>query len=313
MTYRYQQFAERHLAITDISGEEAMVRCPVHDDSKASMQFNLRSGLWVCFACKEGGSIKRLARELGIDFSDNTAPDLEEVRRKLKMLNVPNKEAGQPKPIDDSILARYRFPTEYWKSRGLKKKTIDVFELGYDIMHNAATIPIRNQKHQLLGVVKRFLDDDVDLRYRYPKGFKRSKNLMYSGMVEEAESTTCVMTEGSVDSMAVWQAGIPSVPLLGSSLSLPQVLILRRLGITDLVTFFDNDKAGRSAHDSCIGLKHHNRKGEIHTEYVPQLDLRRWFFVRQVNYESGMPSDPGAMASHPKMIRRAVREASRIR
>ena len=80
MTRMYEDFARKHLDIVNTTGDEAMVRCVVHDDSKASMQFNLRSGLWVCFACHAGGSIKRLCRELGISTFSEPEPDLNSVR-----------------------------------------------------------------------------------------------------------------------------------------------------------------------------------------------------------------------------------------
>jgi DNA primase len=306
----FEDFAKRHLDVANVSGEEAMVRCVVHDDSKASMQFNLRTGLWVCFACHEGGSIKKLCRELGISVYAEPEPDIDDIRRKLRELEHPTKQRLQVQ--DESLLKRYSLPTRYWTGRGFDQKTIKAFDLGIDMMSNAATIPLRNEHGQLLGVIKRYLDEDVELRYRYPKGFKRSMNLFGSWLVEEADTDMVVLVEGSVDAMKVWQAGFPALAIYGSSLSPTQARLLRRLGVGQVVTFFDNDKAGREASAWCLGQKTKRRKaknGRRYTvqEYDPRVDLRRWFLVSQAGYKAGWKSDPGALSA--KQIRKAVTQA----
>lgn len=306
----YEDFAKRHLDVTNISGEEAMVRCVVHDDSKASMQFNLRTGLWVCFACHEGGSIKRLCRELGISVFSEPEPDLDDIRSKLRELDHPVKQ--RLKVQDEALLKRYSLPTRYWLGRGFTKKTISAFDLGIDMMNNAATIPLRNENGELLGVIKRYLDEDVELRYRYPKGFKRSQNLFASWLVEEADTDLVVLTEGSVDAMKVWQAGFPALAIYGSSLSPTQARLLRRLGVGQVVLFFDNDKAGREATAWCQGQKTKRRKtkdGRKFTvqEYDPRVDLRRWFLVHHAEYRPGWAKDPGALTK--KQIKRAINDA----
>ena len=77
--YPYAEFAQKHLDVINRNGDEWMVRCVVHDDSKASMQFNVRKGVWVCFACHAGGSIKRLCREMGISELSEPEYDIEEL------------------------------------------------------------------------------------------------------------------------------------------------------------------------------------------------------------------------------------------
>jgi DNA primase len=301
----YLDFAQKHLDVVNISGDELMFRCPVHDDSRASAQFNVHSGLWCCFGCHEGGSIKRLCRELGITPLSEPEPQLDDLYRKLRELKHPTKEHRLDMP--ETSLRRYDLPTRYWAGRGFRPETIKAFDLGMDMMSNAATIPLRGENGNLLGVIKRYLDDDCDLRYRYPKGFKRSHNLFGSWMVEHHPSDLVVLTEGSVDAMKVWQAGFPGCAVYGSSISPEQIRLLRRLGVGQVVLFFDNDRAGKQATELCQGRKTRVRKGKKFVRYDPRTDLRRWFLVSQVDYRSGWPSDPGAMTDD--QIRRAVKKA----
>lgn len=309
----FLDFANKHLNVVQMSGDEAMVRCVVHDDSKASMQFNVRKGMWVCFACHAGGGIKRLCRELGITEYSEPEPDLDDIYAKLKELSM-EPQRGVPKAKPESLLKRYDLPTDYWLNRGFKEETIKAFDLGLDMWDDAVTIPLRDDAGRLLGVIKRYLEEDVDLRYKYPKGFKRSMNLFASWLVEAHASDHVVLVEGSVDAMKVWQAGIPALAIYGSSISPAQVRLLRRLGVGQVTLFFDNDKAGREAADCCLGIKHHTKKGKksgerVHyTEYDPRTDLRRGFLVSRVAYPASYPGDPGAMSN--KQIKRCVNGAS---
>jgi DNA primase len=307
----YEDFARKHLDIINVSGEEAMVRCVVHDDSKASMQFNLRTGLWVCFACHEGGSIKRLCRELGIPIAAEPEPDLDDIYAKITELGKEPKK-GNKGVQPESLLKRYSIPTRYWAERGFDKKTVKAFDLGNDPMNDAVTIPLRNDAGQLLGVIKRYLGDDVELRYRYPKGFKRSLNLFASWLLEHTDTDTVAICEGSLDAIKCWMAGVPAVAVYGSSISRSQIRLLRQLGVGHVVLFFDNDKAGWAANDLCVGIKHHSRAGRNgervqSKQYDPHYDLRRWFLVSQVKYQKGWADDPGALT--PKQIRKAVSKA----
>lgn len=69
-----------------------------------------------------------------------------------------------------------------------------------------------------------------------------------------------VITEGSVDAMAMWQAGIPAVALLGSRVSDNQARIIRSLGAREIVSALDNDKAGHigthELHAQVTGVRH---------------------------------------------------------
>lgn len=278
-----------------------MVACLWHEDSKASMQFNIEKGLFVCFGCGAAGGMKKLERHLGIRVIEDQI-DIQSIREKLAALK---REPRADLPVlDESHLLRYKFPNRYWKGRGFDDSTIKAFDLGIDPMGDFASIPIRNVNGELLGIIKRFLAKDADLKYKYPKGFKRQLNLFGSWMVEQDEDAyTVVLNEGALDSIKVWQTGIPAMAVYGSSISPSQIRILRRLGVRKVILFFDNDAAGIKASMGALGVKIHTEKSRktgksFDTwEYDPLTDLTRDFLVEIVVYEDGVPDDPGAMSS----------------
>lgn len=278
---QYASFVERYLDPVSVSGNEAMCVCIFHDDHNASMQFNLDKGLFTCFSCNVGGSYKKIERKLGISHTD-IGVGLDVIHRKLNDLK---RNAGLdegPRLLPESTLQRYTMPTDYWETRGLWKSTIKAFDLGYDIMADAATIPLRTVSGDLLGVTRRFLDPDADSKYRYPKGFKRSDHLFGSWLVANDPSASSVaLTEGQIDAMTLWQWGVPAMAVYGSSISVEQIRLMRHLGLSQITLFFDNDNAGFELSRRCRGWKQVD--GGVWKK-LPDLDLRRYFDVKMVKW-----------------------------
>jgi len=336
--FQYSDFAEQHLDVGNVNGSEVMVRCEFHGSSKYTLQFNLQTGLWVCFSCGEGGGIAKLGEQYGVLNVRAMEPDLkrtvQHVQETLRELNRPKK---QPSFADDESLQRYAFPTPYWGRcsqdrrppqgctgkvgcsfhRWLKQDTVQQFELGYDIINNAATIPARDMEGRLAGVILRYLDPDVDLRYKYPSKkkspFNRQDYMHGAHLVEQSNSNMVCIVEGSIDTAKVWQAEIPALGQYGSSITPNQVRLLRRLGVGEIVLFYDNDKAGRKAELYAQGIRLRSDHGKQYQEYDPRTDLRREFLVRAVRYDRNplLSNDPGGSSS--KAIRRAVDSAVRLR
>jgi len=232
--------------IATVSGDEMLVRCLFHADSNASMRFNTSRGLYICFTCGASGNIKKLMKHLGKNYRE-PEPDIADVLRHIEYLQHPPDESTPILP--DSSLSRYRGRTGYWEGRGLTQETVDLFNLGFDLMYDQATIPVRNEKSELVGVIKRNLDAGRGMpKYMYPKAFPRKHLLFGSWLVaDDPEVDTVVLVEGSLDAAPIWQAGHPALGQFGSSLSLDQVNLLRRIGVKKVVLFYDNDPAGVDA------------------------------------------------------------------
>lgn len=283
---KYEDLVERHFQVVLRSGDEWMCRCLKHEDTSASLQFNVEKGLFYCFSCHWSGNVKTLTRELGESFRETV--DVSDVLKRLDALDAQAKQVAF-KPLPETVLRRYDFPTDYWSGRGFTDTTIDVFQLGYDPLENCATIPIRTVNGGLLGVIRRRLIDDGGPRYLYPKGFPRKTSLFGSWLVAKSASEHAVLVEGSVDAMSVWQSGYQGLAQYGSSLNPAQVRLLGQLGVQHVTLFFDNDKAGWAATDIAA-------------------DLLRDFYVDVVRYRRSDPKDPGA--TDPGTIRHRIDRAA---
>lgn len=294
---QYSDFAERNLDVASRFGNEVMARCVFHDDSRASLQFNVAKGLFVCFSCGARGSIKKLETQLGLSHGQMTQEaDVADIRRRLDLLDA-TKTRSEVIYLPESTLDQFTYPTDYWTHRGFLPETVEAFDLGYDPLTNAGTIPIRDMDGLLLGVIRRYLDEDADPRYKYPFQFKRRMNLFGAWLVAiDNECDTVILTEGSLDAIKVWQAGYAACAVYGNFLSTAQIRVLRRLGITNVVLMHDNDRGGEDLRDMALG--YHNQRNRrnriVEQEYVRETDLRYSFHVSEVRWPRTGPKDPAA-------------------
>jgi DNA primase len=226
--------------------ENAMARCPLHEDRTPSLSVNLSNGLWVCFSCGEKGGLAKLARVCG--------GELDEAELAIRSARAIGSEAAfygelpdfamlaheqharalaeQPKPIVD-----------YFVERGLHQGVFRHFRLGWDGMK----------------ISQPFYDDGkvVGIKYRYPDGHKDSekgsRRAIYN--IDDVRGKPIViLCEGESDTHAVWselkrrgagdEVAVGGVP--GASVSKAQV----ELWLLDLVwarrvyVLFDDDEAG---------------------------------------------------------------------
>jgi DNA primase len=218
------------------SGNEFLCRCPWHNDKgKPNLYVNGVKGLYFCQACGVRGHLRKIASQL-------PAASTEDVRDRLKLMA--EKASNQRRVYPEAWLKRFDNVHSYWEKRGFSEASVARFQLGYDPMANMLTIPVRDPRGQLLGVLNRVLDNTKP-KYRYPKGFPISNHLFASWLITEQRKVAIV--EGSLDAIACWDAKVPALGLFGSRLSEKQALVLIRLGIEQVVIFTDNDEAGQGA------------------------------------------------------------------
>tara|TARA_Y100000310_G_scaffold339754_1_gene433456 strand:+ start:14310 stop:15164 length:855 start_codon:yes stop_codon:yes gene_type:complete len=244
---RYERFAEDTFDIMGTSGQEVLALCPFHDDHRPSFYFNQNSGLWVCHACGAKGNIQTLKRA-GYDPKPEVA--LHEIQHNLQSLKeTPTREDHSFYP--EGWLARFDNHTPYWAKRGFTRDMVKKFQLGFDPGTNSATIPIRNADGRILGVIRRSLAPMAKVRYMYPKGLKINELLFGSWLRPEG---IVALTEGSLDAIKCWQAGVPAMAIYGARMSRKQGGLLRRLGVRTTVLMLDNDKAGKQGTDQVASM-----------------------------------------------------------
>lgn len=231
-------FVASNFTVVTQSSDEWDCLCPWHGDKTPSLRINIKKGLYFCHGCHKKGSIERLAEERGTTIAQ---PDIkDQMQMMVEQLHAP---ARRDRIYSDSTLAQYKGSTDYWsKMRGLGQATIDSFDLGQDEIERAAIIPMRSYTGDLIGLIKRRFGN-VRPKYLYPVGMRKADHLFGSWMLEQSHQRVAIV-EGSVDALAMWDAGIPALAVLGSRISDNQVALLNRLGVDDVVLFTDNDAAG---------------------------------------------------------------------
>lgn len=244
------RFLERHLIIGVRTGDEWMCTCPFHEETHPSMSVNVAKGVFVCFACGAKGHVNRIAQHLGVEGFGITASDEVALASQItRALDVFDQSQRSVQVMPTVALEPFYLDRGLWYwvgERGLSEDTVVGFGLGFDLIENAAVVPMHDIVGNLLAVSRRYIDHS-EYRWKYPRArYKKSHNL-YLGH-ECWHQETIVVTEGQVDALKVWDAGFPAVALCGSSVSVQQVELLRRLAPERIVSMFDNDDAGRRGH-----------------------------------------------------------------
>lgn len=190
-------------------------------------------------------------------------------------------DSEDEKEISEDVLNRYRVNTSYWlEDRHLDQATIDLFQLGYDAISDAVTIPVRDINGHLYGVTRRFLSDVYKgARYKYPYNFSASRNLFASWLSDTYNMSTVSMHEGAIDAMRLWKLGIPATALYGSSISPYHIRLLLEMGVKTVVYFGDSDSAGQRSKQRAKGWW---IQPDGRYKYKPETDLTKHFIMKHV-------------------------------
>lgn len=227
--------------------------------------------LWKCWngKCNKRGNIFSLLTQKGYSpneaqkmlFSGISSPDdFEELMQDL--LSEPEEEENVWDGFDASkfrledINQGYR-AKDYVLSRGITEESYDRFVMGYSHKKDMLIIPVSSVDDYLIGVIGRSIEGK---QYRYSSGLQRGKTIfnIYNAIraVKDRQVKEIILTEGSLDSIYIDQAGFQNVgAVLGSAISPDQWRLLRK-HFTDIICFFDNDDAGIALTDSVIKNAH---------------------------------------------------------
>jgi hypothetical protein len=226
-----------------ISGGEAYVLCPYHDDrSIGSFAISLENGLNHCFACGTGGSFHRYL--MASQHMERTA-----ARRwclsRLIATTEPDLPRGIRIEISEASLALFTEPP------------------GHALQNKAVTA----ESCRALGILWDPVKDDWIFPVRDPwtgrlYGWQAKRGRFMSNQPEEIPVHSClfgwgqvphgaqvVLVESPVDTAVMRDAGYCAVSSFGSVVSDAQLaLITERAG--SLVLALDDDKAGWKATDA---------------------------------------------------------------
>ncbi len=216
--------------------------CAFHVDGNPSMAIEVEKGVFVCRSCGARGRIEKLARQLGMPAVPTVSDDY--LRRKLSPRRVEDTHAELCQPMPEAWLDQFDHWNEYWPHR-FPAEIVAKFRLGYDPVRNCATIPVRNGQRQVIGVIRRRLDNRKP-KYIDPKNLPKA-SLLWGWWEVPTAPDRLVICEGPADALACWSVGVPAVALCGAWMSQEQSVLVRRLAPKTILIGLDNDQAGRGA------------------------------------------------------------------
>lgn len=231
--------------------QNAVVRCPFHDDRLPSLSIDLDRGLWICFGCGLRGGLSSLARRM-----DREIDDVEVTLRTYEAAaNNPYYEempdfADMAKALRTSLY-EYK-PTEvveFVTGRGLDPRVVRHFGLGWDYAGKRIAFPYYRD-----GTV-------FGIKYRDRNGNKTSETGSKRGVynVDDVQFRPYViLCEGESDTLAVWsrltnsslpatikeRIGVGGIPGVAGSRSQWETWALDFHWAKKVWVAYDADKAG---------------------------------------------------------------------
>ena len=225
--------------------------CPFHNDTKNSFAFNRESLAWVCFApsCGKGSVFDFLMLSSGRSFKDT----LLELGDKAGV-SRPFKEKPKRPPIKEKLVKQWQSNLNdevlryLREKRGLSDATIKKYQIGWDVKRQRNTIPIRDDRGNLVNVRLHNAKKDPKI-INYTEGkWKYGSPARLFGLNElvKYKGKQVIITEGEWDRLLLQQEGMMAVTSThGCSVFRPEWI--RFFKDKDVSLIYDCDKEGQAA------------------------------------------------------------------
>lgn len=279
------------------SGSRYLGLCPFHREKTPSFFVSAEDRLYYCFGCHEGGNIINFVEKINnLDFTE--AVKFLADRAHIALPEEPGKapeEYQQKKRLYDVNRAAARYfhnnlinspeILKYLSDRGLNKKTITSFGLGYakdsyndlrnhllslgfkefelvsaglnlkkeknsfDFFRNRVIFPVIDLRGNVIAFGGRVTDNSLPkyLNTGDTPIFKKRHNLFAMNLAKNSSKEFIILAEGYMDVITMHQYGFSNaVASLGTSFCEEHASLLKRY--TKNVTIcYDSDSAGRNA------------------------------------------------------------------
>lgn len=168
--------------------------------------------------------------------------NLTEKIRSIK--DVVGHEFTRPDPTKLEQLKLTKEANEYLHGRGITDETISHFQLGYDPVRNAISIPIFKEG-ELVNIKYRFLEPE-NIKY---SSERNAETWIYNeeGIQQGLKQEHLVVVEGEFDAMLAWQHGIKNVVAPASGKDSYGVWLELIDPIPKVYLAYDNDKGGQES------------------------------------------------------------------
>ena len=304
------------LNIEDVVGEYVQLKragrnfkglSPFSGEKTPSFFVSPDKHIWHDFSSNKGGDVfsfimevegmdfrqalEHLARKAGVDLSIYESSGSRDLAQRKKRLHQANDLAAIY--YQQSLLKNQHALEYVFKKRGLSKKIVEDFRIGYaptsgdalvrfldkkgfsekevtdagltnrfgsDMFRGRMMVPLMDATGQVIGFTARIIDDDPNA----PKYLNTSQTLLYDkgrhvfglSQAKEAIRTNdyAVIVEGNLDVVSSHQAGVlPVVASAGTAMTDNHLRALRRL-TGNVRLAFDGDKAGIAATERAIPI-----------------------------------------------------------
>jgi len=233
-------------------GDYIQSTCPVHEgDNPTAFSFIKPTGPWTCFTrnCHEGkrrdlyGLVKLCTGQtikLDSDYQD------EQETRKFIRNTIEEKKDSPESKVDTSTIP------QIFLNRGISKEVLEEFgagmvTLGYGT--GRAALPMCDPySGKILGWTMRALRDEMP-KWKHTPGCPKALTLFGApkALAMAHRTDLMILTEGPLDVMKCWTAGIKNVvALMGVSISSKQAEIIMA-NVNTVVVAMDGDEAGYKA------------------------------------------------------------------
>lgn len=282
--------------------------CPFHNEKTPSFTVYEDTQSFYCFGCGVGGdavtfvkkienldyldAVKALAQRAGMQMPDENAYDdaIAKLRRKVLEIN-----RATAKFYHSYMMSEQGKPgLDYFLSRGLSRKTIQHFGLGYapndwhSLEKHLHSLGYKQIEMQAAGVIKpnrdnkgyhdtfvnRVMTPIIDVRGNViafggrvlddskPKYVNSSESLVYKktyqlfglNFAKDSGKDSLILCEGYMDVIAMHQAGFTNAVAGCGTALTPEQVRLISRYAKEIILIYDNDEAGQKALSKAIGL-----------------------------------------------------------
>lgn len=280
--------------------------CPFHNEKTPSFTVYTDTQSFYCFGCGAGGdaisfikkmenldyidAVKLLSQRVGLQMPDESSFHDSLSGKRRKILEI-NREAA--KFFNSYMMSEQgKAGLDYFLSRGLTKKTITRFGLGYapdtwdslinhlkglgfsvsdmveagvakrgskgfyDYFRNRVITPIIDVRSNVIAFGGRVLDDSKPkyINTGDTLVYKKTNELFALNFAKDSGKDSVILCEGYMDVIAMHQAGFTNaVAGCGTALTNEQVRLISRYA-KEVILAYDTDEAGIKALNKAINL-----------------------------------------------------------
>jgi DNA primase len=230
----------------NISGNQFVGLCPIHDDTKNSFGMNLDTGVWHCFTCGEKGTIYTFVQKLEgfpkfgqavgyikrmVGFKDDFNSTLDYTQKVIELFNQPAKTSKVEKAEIEEIMLPLEFKSAMKHlsiaSKRVTAQMIRKFDIRYateGFYEGHLIIPIYFN-HEIVAFFARDLLGKAEKSKKYNKGAQIGQ-LFFNWDNAILNKKYVILTEGMLDCLKVDSFGYNVMALLGIELSLEKKMKL---------------------------------------------------------------------------------------